>query len=62
MKLSEAINKLEGLRAEHGDVELLEDTADGCLPVGFYVETVVNDEGKDPGTAVLVTAYGPDDC
>lgn len=58
MKLSEAIANLETLKAEHGDLDLLEDTADGCLPVYFYVDIVVDEEDGNRTLTALVGVHG----
>ena len=46
MKLSEMIVALNAALQEHGDIEVLSDSADGCLPVEIgAVQEVVGDDG-----------------
>ncbi len=46
MKLTDMIDALNAALQEHGDVEVLSDSADGCLPVEIgKVQEVVDDDG-----------------
>lgn len=56
MKISELIDKLSRALGEHGDIDVVSDSADGCLPVQVEgVRDVVDDDGNE---AKAVLMYG----
>lgn len=54
MKISEMIAELESVRGRHGDVEVLSDSADGCVPVVIgEVQECVDDDGVETMALML---------
>lgn len=55
MKLTDMIDALNSVLAEHGDIEVLSDSADGCLPVEIgAVQEVVSDEDGTRSKALMM--------
>jgi len=48
VKISEVIKELQAAFNKHGDIDVVSDSADGCLPIQLGgVDTVVDDDGTE---------------